>query len=68
MKLSIHEHQNLKIRRFVSKKLLNVLILLPVLAFAQLQVDNQWKNAINPVFQNLDKTKIQFRVMLNHTI
>ena len=50
------------------KKLLYVLFVLPILAFTQIHVDNQWKNAINPIFQNLDKTKITSGMLLDYAM
>jgi len=31
-------------------------------------VDNQWKNAINPIFQNLDKSKISSGMLLDYAM
>ena len=35
---------------------------------AQINVDNNWKNLINPTFQNLDKTKIQSGMLLDYAM
>ncbi len=36
--------------------------------FSQINVDNQWKNSINPIFQNLDKSKISSGMLLDYAI
>jgi hypothetical protein len=41
---------------------------MPLLTIAQINVDNQWKNSINPIFQNLDKTKIQSGLLLDYAM
>lgn len=43
-------------------------MLFPFLLTAQVQVNNNWKNAINPTFQNLDKTKIQSGMLLDYAM
>jgi hypothetical protein len=50
------------------KKITNLLFLMPLFAMAQVNVDNQWKNTVNPIFQNLDKTKIQSRMLLDYAM
>ena len=35
---------------------------------AQIHVDNQWKNIINPIFNNLDKSKIQSGILLDYAM
>jgi hypothetical protein len=50
------------------KKLLYLFLFLPSLIFAQIHVDNNWKNAINPIFQNLDKTKISSGMLLDYAM
>ena len=50
------------------KKFTLLLFLIPLLNFAQINVDNNWKNLINPTFQNLDKTKIQSGMLLNYAM
>jgi len=50
------------------KKLLYAFLIMPMLAMAQVQVDNQWKTAINPFFQNLDKSKIQSGMLLDYAM
>ena len=50
------------------KKLFTLLLLFPFLLTAQIYVDNNWKNAINPTFQNLDKTKIQSGMLLDYAM
>ena len=42
------------------EKLFYLLFMLPTLALAQIEVDDQWKTSVNPIFQNLDKNKIQY--------
>ena len=39
------------------KNLLYLILLIPITFYAQINVDNQWKNSINPIFQYLDKRK-----------
>jgi hypothetical protein len=50
------------------KKITNLLFLMPLFAMAQVNVDNQWKNTVNPIFQNLDKTKIQSGMLLDYAM
>ena len=50
------------------KKLITLLLLFPFLINAQIYVDNNWKNAINPTFQNLDKTKVQSGILLDYAM
>ena len=50
------------------KKLFTIFLLFPFLLTAQINVDNNWKNAINPTFQNLDKTKIQSDMLLDYAM
>ncbi len=50
------------------KKLFTLLVLFPFLLTAQVYVDNNWKNTINPTFQNLDKTKIQSGMLLDYAM
>jgi hypothetical protein len=50
------------------KKIITLLLLFPFLITAQIYVDNNWKNAINPTFQNLDKTKIQSGMLLDYAM
>ncbi len=50
------------------KKFAFLLWLFPLLLTAQIQVNNNWKNAINPTFQNLDKTKIQSGMLLDYAM
>jgi len=50
------------------RKLFTLLFLFPLFMAAQISVDNQWKNAINPTFQNLDKTKIQSGMLLDYAM
>lgn len=68
MKLPIHAHQKVKLKCLVSKKLFSFLLLLPTIVFAQVQTDSQWKNAINPIFQHLDKSKIQSGILLDYAM
>jgi len=46
------------------KKLLLLFALAPIAAFAQLSVDNQRKNSINPIFHNLEKNRISYGIPL----
>lgn len=50
------------------KKFTLVLLLLPFVILAQINIDNQWKNSINPIFQNLDKTKVQSGLLLDYAM
>ena len=50
------------------KKLFTLLMLFPFLLTAQIYVDNNWKNSINPTFQNLDKTKVQSGILLDYAM
>ena len=50
------------------KKVTLLLLLFPFLLTAQINVDNNWKNAINTTFQNLDKTKIQSGLLLDYAM
>jgi hypothetical protein len=50
------------------KNFLKILFLLPLCSMAQINVDNQWKNSINPIFENLDKTKIQSGMLLDYAM
>lgn len=50
------------------RKITFLLFLMPFLMTAQINVDNQWKNSINPIFQNLDKTKIQSGMLLDYAM
>ena len=45
-----------------------LLLLFPFLLTAQIYVDNNWKNAINPTFQNLDKTKVLSGILLDYAM
>ena len=45
-----------------------LLLLFPIFLSAQINVDNNWKNLINPTFQNLDKNKIQSRILLDYAM
>jgi hypothetical protein len=50
------------------KNLPFLLLLLPSLLFAQIHVDNNWKNSINPILENLDKTKISSGMLLDYAM
>ncbi|MGC1472341.1 MAG: hypothetical protein WA775_07090 [Psychroserpens sp.] len=50
------------------KKLRILLLMLPALAFTQIHIDNQWKNNINPIFQNLDKSRVQSGILLDYAM
>ena len=50
------------------KKFTTFLVLLPFYMMAQINVDNQWKNSINPIFENLDKSKIQSGMLLDYAM
>lgn len=42
--------------------------LFPILLFAQLQVDDTWSNEINPIFQNLDKSRVTSGILLDYAM
>jgi hypothetical protein len=50
------------------KNLTYLILLLPSLLFSQINVDNQWKNSINPIFQYLDKSKISSGMLLDYAM
>uniref|UniRef100_UPI00404A3CDF hypothetical protein n=1 Tax=Flavobacterium sp. TaxID=239 RepID=UPI00404A3CDF len=50
------------------KKFSYLLFILPLLTMAQINVDNRWKNAINPIFENLDKSKIPSGMLLDYAM
>jgi hypothetical protein len=50
------------------KNLSKLLYLLPLLTMAQINVDNRWKNAINPIFENLNKSKIPSGMLLDYAM
>ena len=50
------------------RKFSYLLFLLPLLTMAQINVDNRWKNAINPIFENLDKSKIPSGMLLDYAM
>lgn len=50
------------------KKITYALLLFPFLLIAQIQVNNNWKNLINPTFQSLDKSKIQSGMLLDYAM
>ncbi len=49
-------------------KLIFILALLPSILFSQLNIDNQWKNSINPIFDNLEKNRIQSGILLDYAM
>ncbi|MFV0572246.1 MAG: hypothetical protein ACK5M1_07440 [Xanthomarina gelatinilytica] len=70
MKLLIHELLNFKFHQLVSKK---VLLFFSIVIFssmlnAQTEVNNNWKNQINPIFQGLDKSKVPNAVLLDYAM
>lgn len=36
--------------------------------FGKINIDNQWKNSINPIFENLDKSKVQSGMLLDYAM
>ena len=50
------------------KKFTLLLILVPLFALAQINVNNDWKNSINATFQNLDETKISSGMLLDYAM
>lgn len=70
MKLSIHKHLNLNLKRLVSKKGL-LLFSIATVGFtlnAQTEINNNWKNQINPIFQGLDKSKVPNGILLDYAM
>jgi hypothetical protein len=55
-------------KNIIMKNLTYLILLLPCLLFAQIHVDNNWANEINPIFQNLDKSKIQSGMLLDYAM
>jgi hypothetical protein len=49
-------------------KLIFILALLPSILFSQLNIDNQWRNSINPIFDNLEKNRIQSGILLDYAM
>ena len=45
-----------------------LIFLITLLCNAQINVDNNWKNLINPTFQNLDKTRISSGFLLDYAM
>jgi hypothetical protein len=62
--LILHNKKN----KIIMKKITYFLFLFPLFLMAQINVDNQWKNAINPIFENLDKSKIQSGMLLDYAM
>jgi hypothetical protein len=62
---NLHNNQKNKI---IMKKFIYLLLLMPLLTIAQINVDNQWKSSINPIFENLDKTKVQSGMLLDYAM
>lgn len=60
-------YKPLKLFKFM-KKLFYLFLILPMLAISQIHVDNQWKNIINPIFDNLDQSKIQSGILLDYAM
>ena len=50
------------------KKFTLLLFLITFFCNAQINVDNNWKNLINPTFQNLDKTKMSSGFLLDYAM
>jgi hypothetical protein len=50
------------------KKINYLLFLLPLLSMAQINVNNRWKSSINPIFENLDKSKIPSGMLLDYAM
>lgn len=50
------------------KKIITLLLFLPTALLAQQEIDNNWKNNINPIFENLDKTRIQSGMLLDYAM
>ncbi|WP_405370032.1 hypothetical protein [Nonlabens sp. Asnod2-A12] len=50
------------------KKIITFLLLFPSLLFAQLHVDDTWSNEVNPIFNNLDKTKITSGILIDYAM
>lgn len=50
------------------KKSLYLILFLPTLLLSQIEIDNQWKNSIGPIFQNLDKSRISSGILLDYAM
>ncbi len=50
------------------KKIFTLLLFFPTLLIAQLEVDNNWKNIVNPIFQNLDKSRVSSGLLLDYAM
>lgn len=50
------------------KNLTYLILLLPSLLFSQINMDNNWANEINLIFQNLDKSKITSGMLLDYAM
>jgi hypothetical protein len=50
------------------KKLLLAIVLFPIICFSQLNVDNQWGNAVNTTFDSLEKNRISSEILLDYAI
>ena len=70
MKLLIYECINLKFKKVRGKKVFSLLnlFLFSVMLNAQTEVNNNWKNQINPIFQGLNKDYIPNAILLDYAM
>ncbi len=45
-----------------------LLLFFPILSFPQLHVDNNWGNRINPIFNDLEKNRIESGILLDYAM
>lgn len=48
------------------KKLFYLLLLAPSFVFAQINLDMEWAAQINPIFENLEKQRIESGMLLDY--
>jgi|GEM_PF-4519266 len=49
------------------KKLIYLLLVAPSFVFAQINLDMGWAAQINPIFENLEKQRIESGMLLDYT-
>jgi len=42
--------------------------MLPFMVLAQISINNNWKNSINPIFSNLDKSRVESGILLDYAM
>ena len=55
-------------KNFINKLLFRCINLLQLVGIAQIGINNNCKNTINPIFSNFDKSRIQSRILLDHAM